>query len=234
MPEKLLQEAGEPLHHEGHRDRLRERFVNAGPNALQDYEVLELVLFAVIPRKDTKPLAKQLITQFGGLAGVMAASVDDLKRVKGLSEASATHLKAIHALTQRMLLQELKQKTVLNSWQTLLDYCRVTLAHETREHFRVLYLDRKNQLILDDPQQTGTVDHVQVYPREVVKKAIELSASALILVHNHPSGDPTPSQADVEMTKELVAAAKTLDITVHDHLIIGRNSHSSLKALGLM
>ncbi len=208
--------------------------MNAGPQSLQDYELLELVLFSIIPRKDVKPLAKRLLGTFGTLLGVMSAPVDQLKHVEGLSGSSAVQLKAFHALTQRMLVEEIKQKQVLNSWQKLLDYCRVSMAHETREQFHVFYLDRKNQLIANEPQQTGTVDHVQVYPREVVKRALELSASALILVHNHPSGDPTPSQADVEMTKELVAAAKTLEVTVHDHIIIGRDGHASLRAMGLM
>ena len=231
MPEEILET--EP-HYVGHRDRLRERFTNAGPAALQDYEILELVLFSIIPRKDVKPLAKQLLMRFGGLLGVMSASIDDLKNVDGLSENSAVQLKAVHALTQRMLVEEIRKKDVLNSWQALLDYCRVSMAHEPREQFRVLYLDRKNQLIKDEVKQVGTVDHVQVYPREVVRRAIELSASAIILVHNHPSGDPTPSQADIAMTRELIAAARTLEITVHDHIIIGRDGHTSFKARGLV
>jgi DNA repair protein RadC len=230
----LKENANVQLHHVGHRDRLRERFANAGPDALQDYELLELILFSVIPRKDTKPLAKILLGRFGGLLGVMSASVDELKNIDGLSDSSAVQLKAFHALTQRMLLEEIRQKPILNSWQKLLDYCRISMAHEPREQFRIVYLDRKNQLIKEEIKQVGTIDHVQVYPREVVKRAIELSASAIILVHNHPSGDPTPSQADIAMTKEMVAAAKTLDITVHDHIIIGRDGHSSFRALGLV
>jgi DNA repair protein RadC len=230
----MLEEAVKEPHYVGHRDRLRERFANAGPDALQDYELLELVLFSIIPRRDVKPLAKTLLDEFGSLLGVMSASVDKLKTVDGLSDSSAVQLKAFHALTQRMLIEEIKQKPVLNSWQKLLDYCRVSMAHEPREQFRVFFLDRKNQLLKAETKQVGTVDHVQVYPREVVKRAIELSASAIILVHNHPSGDPTPSQADIAMTKELLAAAKTLEITVHDHIIIGRDGHSSLRALGLV
>lgn len=231
MAEEVLEK--QP-HYAGHRERLRERFMNAGPAALPDYELLELLLFSIIPRRDVKPLAKDLLDRFGSLLAVMSASVDVLKNVEGLSESSAVQLKAIHALTQRMLIEEIKQQPVLNSWQKLLDYCRVTMAHEPREQFRVIFLNRKNELIKDDVKQIGTIDHVQVYPREVVKQALDLGASAIILVHNHPSGDPTPSQSDIVMTKELIAAAKTLDLTVHDHLIIGKNGHASFRALGLI
>lgn len=235
MAEKQLKEADEtPSQHDGHRDRLRQRFVKSGPGAFQDYELLEMLLFAAIPRKDVKPLAKQLLTRFGNLAGVMGASLDDLKRMKGLSENSAVMLKGIHAITQRMLYNDIEQKPVLSSWQKLIDYCTVAMAHDKREHFRVMFLDRKNKLIADEVKQVGTVDHVPVYPREVVGRALELGATALILVHNHPSGDPTPSQGDISMTREIIKAARALDLAVHDHIIIGKNGHVSFKAMGIV
>lgn len=219
---------------EGHRDRLRGRFIRSGSGAFEDYELLELALFAAIPRKDVKPLAKQLLVRFGGLAGVMGADITDLKAVKGISDNAAVFLKTIHALTQRMLLNEIKHKPVLSSWQKLIDYCTVAMAHEQREQFRVLFLDRKNQLIADEVKQTGTVDHVPVYPREIVKRALELGATAMILVHNHPSGDPTPSDGDISMTQELIKAARALDVMIHDHVIIGKNGFSSFKSLGIL
>ncbi|MEZ0223105.1 MAG: DNA repair protein RadC [Alphaproteobacteria bacterium] len=235
MAEKQLQEADEaPSQHDGHRDRLRQRFVKSGPGAFQDYELLEMLLFAAIPRKDVKPLAKQLLTRFGNLAGVMGASLDDLKRMKGLSENSAVMLKGIQAITLRMLYNDIEQKPVLSSWQKLIDYCTVAMAHDKREHFRVMFLDRKNRLIADEVKQVGTVDHVPVYPREVVGRALELGATALILVHNHPSGDPTPSQGDISMTREIIKAARALDLAVHDHIIIGKNGHVSFKAMGIV
>lgn len=219
---------------EGHRDRLRGRFVRSGSGAFEDYELLELALFAAIPRKDVKPLAKQLLVRFGGLSGVLGADIGDLQTVKGISENAAVFLKTIHALTQRALLNEIKQKPVLSSWQKLIDYCTVAMAHEQREQFRVLFLNRKNQLIADEVKQTGTVDHVPVYPREIVKRALDLGATAMILVHNHPSGDPTPSDGDIAMTKELIKAAKALDVLIHDHIIIGKNGFTSFKALGIL
>lgn len=221
-------------HHAGHRDRLRGRFVKSGAGAFEDYELLELVLFATIPRRDVKPLAKKLLAQFGGLAGVMGASLEDLQSVQGLGENAAVFLKTVHALTQRMLIGDVAQKPILSSWQKLLDYCHVAMAHEKREHFRILFLNRKNQLIADEVQQTGTVDHAPVYPREIVRRALELGATALILVHNHPSGDPTPSDSDITMTEEIIRAARALDILVHDHLIIAKSGHASFKSMGLL
>lgn len=221
-------------HHAGHRDRLRGRFVKSGAGAFEDYELLELVLFAIIPRRDVKPLAKKLLAQFGGMAGVMGASLEDLQSVQGLGENAAVFLKTVHALTQRMLIGDVEKKPILGSWQKLLDYCHVAMAHEKREHFRILFLNRKNQLIADEVQQTGTVDHAPVYPREIVRRALELGATALILVHNHPSGDPTPSDSDITMTEEIIRATRALDILVHDHLIIAKNGHSSFKSLGLL
>jgi DNA repair protein RadC len=230
-PEKTVKE---PHHGEGHRERLRARFIKSGAGACEDYELLELVLFAAIPRRDVKPLAKNLIKRFGGIAGILAASVEDLKDVEGLSENSAALLKAVHALTQRMLIGDIEKKPILASWQKLIDYCHVAMAHEKREHFRVLFLNRKNQLIADEVQQVGTVDHAPVYPREIVRRALELGATALILVHNHPSGDPEPSDSDIAMTEEIIRAAKALDVLVHDHIIIAKNGHTSFKSLGLL
>jgi DNA repair protein RadC len=221
-------------HHAGHRDRLRQRFLKSGADGFQDYELLEIVLFSIIPRRDVKQLAKQLLMEFGGLAGVLGASVSELQKVKGLSENAAVFFKTVQALTQRMLRNDIEKKPLLGSWQKLIDYCHVAMAHEKREHFRVLFLNRKNQLIADEVQQVGTVDHASVYPREIVRRALELGATALILVHNHPSGDPDPSDADLVMTKEIIKAAAALDILVHDHVIIARNGHVSFKSLGLL
>lgn len=223
-----------PAHHTGHRDRLRERFVKTGSEGVADYELLELVLFSAIPRRDVKPLAKSLIAAFGGLPGVMAADLTALQKIKGLSGNAAVLLKAVHALTQRALLADLQKKPLLGSWQKLIDYCTVAMAREKREQFRVLFLNRKNELIADEVQQTGTVDHAPVYPREILRRALELGATAMILVHNHPSGDPTPSDSDIAMTDEIIRAAAALDVVVHDHLIISRNGHTSFKSLGLL
>lgn len=221
-------------HHTGHRDRLRERFLRTGAEGMQDYELLEIVLFAAIPRRDVKPLAKQLLNEFGSLSALLGASIEDLQKVKGLGENAAVLLKAVHALTQKMLRADLDKKPILGSWQKLIDYCYVAMAHEKREHFRVLFLNRKNQLMADEVQQIGTVDHTPVYPREIVKRALELGATALILVHNHPSGDPEPSDSDIAMTSEIIRAAAALDILVHDHLIISQSGHVSFKSLGLL
>lgn len=221
-------------HHNGHRDRLRARFVKSGAGACEDYELLELLLFAAIPRRDVKPLAKTLLKQFGSIAALLAADMQDLSKVKGLSDNSAALIKVVHALTQRMLIGDVEQKPILSSWKKLIDYCHVAMAHEKREQFRVLFLNRKNQLIADEVQQVGTVDHAPVYPREIVRRALELGATALILVHNHPSGDPSPSDSDISMTEEIIRAARTLDVVVHDHLIIAKSGHASFKAMGLL
>ena len=218
----------------GHRQRLRARFLEAGPAALPDYELLELILFQAKPRQDTKPLAKALLTRFGSFAGVIGADMAQLMAVPEMGEASVVALKAIQAGVERVLRHEAKAAPVLSSWDKVVDYCRAAMARRPIEEFRLLFLDRKNQLIADEVQQTGTVDHTPVYPREVVKRALELSASAIIMVHNHPSGDPTPSKADVEMTRQVATACATLGIDLHDHLIIGRGAHASLRGLGLM
>ena len=221
-------------HHLGHRERLRERALNGGLAALPDYEALELCLFRSIPRGDVKPLAKDLLRRFGSLAGVLSASVADLCTIRGVGEAAALDLKLVHELTQRIQLEPLHKRTVISSWAALLAYIKTALGHEPREQLRVLFLDKKNQLIADELMNEGTVDHAPVYPREIARRALELAASSLILVHNHPSGDPTPSAADVEMTRQVIAAARTLNIAVHDHLVVGREGVASFKALGLI
>ena len=217
----------------GHRERLRERFASAGPDALADYELLELLLFMAIPRRDIKPLAKELIDKFGSFADVIAAPSERLKEC-GLTESSIVALKTVEAAALRLARAKVRDRPALSSWEAVIDYCAAKMARAETEEFRVLFLDRKNALIEDETLGRGTVDHTPVYPREVVKRALELSASALILVHNHPSGDPTPSRADILMTREIATAAKALKIEVHDHLVIGRGKHASFKALGLL
>jgi DNA repair protein RadC len=221
-------------HYYGHRARLRERFREAGPDALSDYELLEAVLFRAQSRRDVKPLAKTLIATFGSFAEVISAPVTRLREVKGLGDASITELKLVQAAASRLLRGEVKKRPVLSSWSAVLDYCRTAQAFADREQFRVLFLDKRNQLIADELQQIGTVDHTPVYPREVVKRALELSATALILVHNHPSGDPSPSRADIQMTQQIIAVATPLGISVHDHIIVGKEGHASLKGLKLI
>jgi DNA repair protein RadC len=224
----------EPPHYHGHRERLRERFRNAGPDALSDYELLELALFAPLPRRDTKPLAKALLKRFGSFAEVIHAPEALLREVEGVGDASINQLKLIAAAATRVAKGELQRRTQLSSWNDVIDYCRTSMAFADKEQFRILFLDKRNQLISDEVQQTGTVDHTPVYPREVIKRALELSATAIILVHNHPSGDPTPSQADIQMTRAIVDIAKPLGIAVHDHIIVGRNGHASLKGMKLI
>ncbi len=221
-------------HYSGHRERLRERFLKGGADALADYELLELLLFRSIPRADTKPIAKALIARFGSFAEVLGAPMHLLIETKGVGRSVALEIKLAAAAAERMLKSSIRGRQVLASWNSVLDYCRTAMAFEAREQFRILFLDKKNALIADEVQQTGTVDHTPVYPREVVRRALELSATAIILVHNHPSGDPTPSRADIEMTKMIVDSAKPLGIAVHDHIIIGKNGHASMKGLQLI
>ena len=224
----------EEPHYHGHRDRLRQRFMEAGGDVLADYELLELVLFRSIPRRDVKKLAKDLITRFGSFAEVVAAPVNRLKEMEGVGESTAIDLKIVEASARRLAKGAVRKRTNLSSWRAVIDYCRVAMAFGEREELRLLFLDKRNGLIADEVQQTGTVDHTPVYPREVVRRALELSATALILVHNHPSGDPTPSSADIKMTQEIVAIGKPLGLAVHDHIIIGRDGHASFKGLGLL
>ena len=228
------EKSGDTPHYHGHRQRLRERFLEAGSEALSDYEMLELILFRAIPQRDVKPLAKELLKTFGSFAETISAPVERLKKIKGLGDASVTELKLVQAAANRLLRGEVKRRPVLSSWASVLDYYRVTMAFEDKEQFRVLFLDKRNQLIADEVQQTGTVDHTPVYPREVVKRALELSATAVILLHNHPSGDPTPSRADIQMTQAIIEVAKPLGIAVHDHIIVGKDGHASLKGLKLI
>ncbi|MBA3812395.1 MAG: DNA repair protein RadC [Caulobacteraceae bacterium] len=226
MPPKLKP------HHQGHRRRLRDRAAISFA-ALPDYELLELILARGLRRGDVKPTAKALLARFGGLAGVFGAGLEELTAIKGVGASLALDLKLVHEATVRIGRGEVAKRTVISSWSALLAYAKVAMAHEAREQFRVLYLDKKNQLIADQVMNQGTVDHAPVYPREVMRRALELSASAVILVHNHPSGDPTPSAADVDMTRQVVEAGRPLKIAIHDHLVVGREGVTSLKALGL-
>jgi DNA repair protein RadC len=221
-------------HYHGHRKRLRDRFTEAGSGAVSDYELLELVLFRALPRRDVKPLAKALVERFGSFAEAIAAPPQRLAEIKGLGASAITDLKIVHAAASRIARGQVKKRPVLSSWSNVLDYCRTAMAFADKEQFRILFLDKRNQLISDEVQQTGTVDHTPVYPREVLKRALELSATAIILVHNHPSGDPTPSHADIQMTQAVIDVAKPLGISVHDHIIVGKDGHASLKGLKLI
>jgi len=221
-------------HHHGHRERLRARAAAGGLAALPDYELLEMALFRCAPRGDVKPLAKALLARFGSLAGVMGAGPEALKTVRGVGAAMAQDLALLHELSVRAARDQVAKRPVISSWSALLAYVKAALAHEPREQVRVLFLDKKNQLIAGERMGQGTVDHAPVYPREVVRRALELSASAIILVHNHPSGDPTPSQADIEITRQVAEAARALRLSLHDHLVVGRDGVASFKALGLL
>jgi DNA repair protein RadC len=237
MPAKPSPSPDQPAetpHYHGHRERLRERFFSAGPEALSDYELLEMALFPALPRRDTKPLAKALLKEFGSFAEVVHAPVARLREVDGVGEASINQIKLLAAAASRVAKGEIKRKLALSSWNDVIEYCRSGMAFSDKEQFRLLFLDKRNQLIADEIQQTGTIDHTPVYPREVIKRALELSATALVLVHNHPSGDPTPSQADIHMTKAIIDIAKPLGIAVHDHIIVGKNGHASLKGMKLI
>ncbi|PRY75684.1 DNA repair protein RadC [Yoonia maritima] len=222
-----------PSYMRDHRKRLRERFLTGGATAVPDYELLELILFRAIPRQDVKPLAHDLINTFGDFNRVLSAPLHQLRQINGVGDAVALEIKIVEATAHRLARAKVMQRHVVSSWDALLDYCHTTMAHRDTEQFRILFLDTKNTVIGDEEQAKGTVDHVPVYPREVVKRALELNAAALILVHNHPSGDPTPSQADIEMTGKIDTAAKALGITVHDHLIIGKSCEVSFRAEGL-
>jgi DNA repair protein RadC len=229
--ETLIEPA--PLH-SGHRNRLKQRFMSCSQDVLPDYELLELLLFSAVPRRDTKPMAKLLLQRFGSFAEVINAPAERLKEVKGVGDSAVLQLRLVRAGALRLMKGGIMHQPVLSSWDAVIEYCRAAMGFETREQFRILFLDKKNRLVADEVQQTGTVDHTPVYIREVVKRALELSASAIILVHNHPSGDPAPSRADIDMTNQIVAAARPLGIAVHDHLIVGRQGHASFRALKLL
>ena len=218
--------------HRGHRERLRERFLTGGPTALPDYEMLELLLFGARDRADTKPLAKRLLDRFGSYANVISAGADDLKAVAGVGDSVLATLKIVRDAALRLAQHELTQRDVISSWQQLIDYCRASMGRENIEQVRLFFLDRKNALIKDEQQQRGTVDQTAVYPREVVKRALELNASAIIMVHNHPSGDTTPSRGDIEMTRLVKEACEKIGITLHDHVIISARGETSFRALG--
>ena len=217
-----------------HRKRLRARFMQGGASAMPDYELLELVLFRAIPRRDVKPLARTLLDELGDFNRVISASPDRLRRISGVGDAVVQELKIVEAAAHRLARAKIMNSHIISSWDAVLDYCHTTMAHRETEQFRILFLDRKNVLIADEEQARGTVDHVPVYPREVVKRALELNASALILVHNHPSGDPTPSQSDISMTQQIENAAQALDVSLHDHLIIGKSKELSFRASGYL
>jgi DNA repair protein RadC len=221
-------------HYYGHRERLRTRFREGGASALADYELLELVLFRALPRRDVKPLAKSLLQKFGSFAEVVSAPPARIAEVAGAGESVITELKIVEAAAHYFTRGKVRARPVLSSWNAVLEYCRAAMAFAENERFRILFLDKRNQLIADEVQQTGTVDHTPVYPREVIKRALEHSATAIVLVHNHPSGDPTPSRADVEMTKSIIEAARPFGIEMHDHIIVGKDGHASLKALKLI
>jgi len=223
----------DPLH-AGHRDRLRQRFNAAGDAGVADYELLELLLFRSLPRRDVKPLAKTMMARFGSFAEVLSARPERLREIPGLGEGAITELKIVEAAARRLTKGAVKTRPTLGSWTEVLDYCRTAMAFNEQEEFRILFLDKRNMLINDEVQGRGTVDHTPVYPREVVRRALELGSTALVLVHNHPSGDPTPSTADIRMTHEIIAIAKPMGIAIHDHLIVGRHGHSSLKALNFI
>ena len=226
--------AGGDPHHLGHRERLRARFAQGGADALPDYELLELALFRAIPRRDVKPLAKALVRRFGSFAEVVSAEPARLAEIDGVSAGVIADLKLIEAAGHRLARGAIAARPLLSSWGALLDYCRATMAFSPREQFRVLFLDKRNHLIADEVQGQGTVDHTPVYPREIARRSLELGATAIILAHNHPSGDPTPSAADVKMTREIVSVLDPLGIVVHDHVILGRDGHASLKGLRLI
>ncbi len=221
-------------HYAGHRARLRARFLAAGPDALADYELLELLLFLARPRADVKPLAKALLKRFGSFAEVISAEPERLAEVRGVGESAIVALKTAQAAALKLMRQEIMERPILSSWDQVLAYCRASMGYGPTERFRILFLNRKNVLIADEEQQRGTVDHTPVYPREVIKRALELGASAIVMVHNHPSGDPTPSQADIEMTRQVRDAGKAVGVALHDHVVVGREGYASLKSMGLI
>jgi DNA repair protein RadC len=233
LPRERAADAGK-LAGRGHRERLRERLLKGGAEALADYEVLEYLLFAAIRQGDTKPVAKDLLKRFGSLAGVLNADPAALRQVKGMGDGSAAALKSVAIAARRMARSEVAGKPVLGSWQALLDYLATDMAHLTKERVRVLYLDSRNRLIDDHHHAEGSIDEAAIHPREVIRRAMDVGASALILVHNHPSGNPEPSRADIQITKRIAEAGHHLGVTVHDHVIVGREGHVSLRSRGLI
>lgn len=231
---RKMPDTKEKPHYLGHRDRLRERFAATSGEGMPDYEMLELLLYQAIPRRDVKPIAKDLLAELGTLGAVLSASPKRLQCIKGIGEVAAIALKVSHAAGLRIARQQVMHKDVIGSWDQVLDYCKAAMGYEALEQTRILFLDRKNKLIADEVQQKGTVDHTPLYPREVVKRALDLNASAIILVHNHPSGDPTPSRGDIDMTKKVQDAAEKLGIVLHDHVVIGKSDHVSFRARGLL
>lgn len=220
--------------HKGHRGRLRARLLSAGPESLADHELIEMTLFLALPRRDTKPIARALLARFGSYANAVSAPVADLLTVEGLSEAGVSALKLVQAASQRLAKAEVLHRPVLDNWDKLMAYLQVVLGREKTEQFRVLYLDNRNRLLADIPQSKGTVNHTPVYPREVIKRALELHAVALLLVHNHPSGDPSPSEEDISMTKAIKRAANALSLVLHDHVIVGNGRSFSMRKAGLL
>jgi len=221
-------------HYTGHRQRLRERFLNSGKGIIPDYELLEIMLFAATPRSDVKPLAKQLLLRFENLAGVVTANNEELRQVKGVNDAVLAQLKVVQELAERLLKHDIDEKPILQSWKALLDYCRATMGHLKKEQFRLLFLNKKHVVIADELQEYGTIDQTPVYPREVVKRALQLEASAIIMVHNHPSGDTRPSTADIQITKQIIQAAEAVGVKLHDHIIISSKGHYSFRAHGVI
>lgn len=227
------EEEGAP-HYLGHRERLRERFRKGGTDALAEYELLELILFRALPRRDVKPLAKSLLARFGSFAEAISARPERLREIEGLGEAAIVELKIVDAAAKHLTKSELTKRPPLSSFSAVVDYCRSAMAFLDHEEFRILFLDKKNQLIADEVQGIGTIDHAPVYPREIMRRALELGACAIILVHNHPSGDPQPSTEDIQLTHQIIAVGKPLKVIVHDHLIIGKHGHVSLKGLRMI
>ncbi|PCJ58211.1 MAG: hypothetical protein COA65_08210 [Rhodospirillaceae bacterium] len=221
-------------HYFGHRARLRERFLKAGAESLADYEMLEMLLFLAHPRRDVKPTAKALLKKFGSFAKVIRAKPDALLDIPGIGATAIAALKTVQAAALKLVREEVMNQPVIGNWQQLLDHLHASMAHEEKEHFRLLFLDRKNAILADEVQQSGTIDHAPIYPREVVKRALDLNASAIIMVHNHPSGDPTPSKADIAITKAVQAACQKLGIELHDHIIVAKSGHQSFKSMGLL
>ena len=234
LDQTLIEDSADNTHQKGHRERLRERVLNGGAQHLADYELLEMLLFAASPRGDTRPIARNLIKEFGSLAGVMSASREKLLKISGVGDAVIATIRVAERLGEKLLRSPLEKRNILSSWQALLEYCQGTMGNKEIEHFRILFLNNRNHMIADEVQQTGTVNQAAVYPREVVKRALELGATSLILVHNHPSGDTSPSKSDIQITEDINKAANALNISVHDHLIVSSSEHTSLRALGIL